>query len=259
MTRARPRPPSGAAPEAGADAAARADRIDRHNRLLHESLRGIGHNMRAPLAVIALAASDLEAMDDQPYVRARAEAIRIEAQRLARIVDQVLVRSRLDAGTLSPEGEPVALAPLARRVADELGIRERVEVLDGAPGLVAFADPAATEQIAWILLDNAARYAAAGPIRAEIAPASGVPQPAIVLSIEDEGPGVPAADRRRIFGRFVRGTTPGGGAGAGLGLSVARGLARSMGGDVTCRPGTVGARFEVRLPAGGREADDAPA
>ena len=237
--------------EAFGQAVGRADRLDRLNRLQREFLRSISHNLRAPLATIELAASDLEEMGDDPFVRTRAEAIRVEERRLARLVNQVLILSRMETGTLSLEGEPVALPALIRRMATELGIRERVEVVDRAPGIVAFTDPAATEQIAWILLDNAARYAADGPIRAEIAATGTAAEPAILLAIEDQGPGVPPADRRRIFQRFVRGTTTGGGEGTGLGLSVARGLARSLGGDVTYRPGVIGARFEVRLPAGG--------
>ncbi len=237
--------------EAFGHAVGRADRLDRLNRLQREFLRSISHNLRAPLATIELAASDLEEMGDDPFVRTRAEAIRVEEQRLARLVNQVLILSRMETGTLSLEGEPVALAALVRRVAKELGIRERVEVVDAAPGIVAFTDPAATEQIAWILLDNAARYAADGPIRAEILAAGTASELEIVLAIEDQGPGVPPAERRRIFQRFVRGSALGGGEGTGLGLSVARGLARSLGGDVTYRPGAIGARFEVRMPAGG--------
>lgn len=229
----------------------RADRLARLNRLQREFLRSISHNMRAPLATIELAASDLEELGDDPFVRTRAVAIRIEEQRLARLVNQVLILSRMETGTLSLEGEPIALAPLVRRVAKELGIEERVEIHDGAPGIVGFTDPAAAEQIAWILLDNAARYAPAGPIRAGITAAGSASEPAIVLAIEDEGPGVPAPERRRIFQRFARGTAPGGADGTGLGLSVARGLARALGGDVTYRPGAIGARFEVRMPAGG--------
>ncbi len=237
--------------EAFGRAMGRADRLDRLNRLQREFLRSISHNLRAPLATIELAASDLVDLGNDPYVTARAEAIRIEEQRLARLVNQVLLLSRMETGTLSLEGEPVALPPLVRRVVTELALTDRVEVIDRAMGTIAFTDPAATEQIAWILLDNAARYAGDGPIRVEILAAGDRADPAIILAVEDEGPGVPQEDRRRIFGRFVRGGAGQAGDGTGLGLSVARGLARSLGGDVTYRSGAAGARFEVRLPAGG--------
>jgi signal transduction histidine kinase len=232
-------------------AVVRADRLDRLNRLQREFLRSISHNLRAPLATIELAASDLEELAPSPFVRERAEAIRLEERRLARLVNQVLLLSRMETGTLLLDGEPVALAPLVRRVADELGILERVEVADRAAGAIAFTDPAATEQIAWILLDNASRYAPSGPIHVEILAGSRDGEPEVLLAVEDEGPGVPADERRRIFGRFVRGTAGATTDGTGLGLSVARGLARTLGGDIGCRAGAIGARFEVRLPGSG--------
>jgi signal transduction histidine kinase len=232
----------------------RAARLEQLATLHRELLLGLGHNLRAPLARIELAADDLAAVTSDPVVTSRVQAIRDDAWRLARLVDQVLLSARLETGDEAGfDEEPVALAPLVRRTAAQLAISDRVAVSDLAPGLVAVANRAATEQIAWILLDNAARYAPSGPIRAEVSVAGSAAEPAILLAIEDEGPGVPPAERRRVFQRFVHGSAPGAGEGAGLGLSIARGLARSLGGDVTYRAGAVGARFEVRLPAGGGE------
>ena len=235
--------------------ARRADRLDRLNRLQREFLRSVSHNLRAPLATIELAASDLLDLEGDPFVRARAEAIRIEGRRLARLVGQVLILSRIESGTLSLDGEPVALAPLARRIADELGLGRDVVVTDDDRGEVAYTDPAATEQIVWILLDNASRYAPGRPIRVDIAVASASGEPQLVLAVEDEGPGVAEGEERRIFRRFMRGSAANGMDGMGLGLSVARGLARALGGDVRYRPGRVGARFELSLPHGGGAAD----
>jgi signal transduction histidine kinase len=237
--------------EAYEGAVVRADRLDRLNRLQREFLRSVSHNLRAPLATIELAASDLVELAPSAFVRERADAIRLEERRLARLVNQVLLLSRMETGTLLLDGEPLALAPLVRRVADELGILDRLEVLDRSAGAVAFTDPAATEQITWILLDNAIRYAPDGPIRAEILAGTRDGESELLLAVEDEGPGVPADERRQIFGRFVRGSAGASTEGTGLGLSVARGLARALGGDVTCRAGAIGARFEVRLPGGG--------
>ncbi len=236
----------------------RASRLDRQATLHRELLHALGHNLRAPLATIEFAAADLEAAEGDPVVGARARAIRSEAWRLARIVDQVMVSTRLDAGALELDEEPIALARLVHRVAGERGILDRVVVNDSAPGVVALASRAAIEQIAWILLDNAARYATSGPIRVDVEPGGQPPVRALVLAVEDEGPGIVRTERRRIFTRFVRGRSTTG-PGTGLGLSVARGLARASGGDITYRPGAIGARFEVRLPAADREpGDDAP-
>ncbi|MEI7745744.1 MAG: HAMP domain-containing sensor histidine kinase, partial [Chloroflexota bacterium] len=238
-------------------AVGRADRLDRLNRLQREFLRSVSHNLRTPLATIELAATDLEEADDT-FVRTRAEAILVEERRLARIVSQVLVLSRIETGTLHFDEDPVALAPVARRVARELGIADHVEVIDHAGGAVAMSDPGATEQIAWILLDNANRYAPGSPIRVTVERSGshagdGIAGSSLVLAVEDEGPGVPQEERRRIFARFVRGSAGSRHGGTGLGLSVARGLARSLGGDVTYRPGAIGARFEIRLPSAGED------
>jgi signal transduction histidine kinase len=77
----------------------------------------------------------------------------------------------------------------------------------------------------------------------------------VLISVEDEGPGVPPADRERIFERFVRGGSRGSLPGTGLGLSLVAETVRSHGGAVWCAPGPggVGARFVVRLPGPGRE------
>lgn len=239
-----------------AAAANRAERLARLNRLQREFLRGVSHNLRAPLATIELAASDLLDGGPDAYVQRRAEAIRVEGRRLARLVSQVLLLSRMESGMLELEGEPVALPRLARRVADELGLADRLAVRNAAAGAVAIADLGAAEQIVWILLDNAARYAPSGPITVEVLPGGTLNgEPAIVLAVQDEGPGVSAEDERRIFRRFSRGSAAEGTEGTGVGLSVARGLARALGGDVVYRRGMGGARFEVTLPSSGPAAD----
>jgi two-component system sensor histidine kinase KdpD len=231
------------------------DRPDRRNRLQREFLRGVAHNLRAPLATIELAASDLLDAHSDPVVRSRAEAILVEERRIARILGQILLVARMDSGALELDGEPVALGPLARRVADELGLASRVTIEEHADGAVAISDEAATEQLLWILLDNAARYAPDGPIRVEIRGAGTAAEPRIVLAVADDGPGVAPGDERRIFRRFARGGSAEGTAGSGVGLSVARGLARALGGDVAYRRTPRGARFEVTMPSSGPAAD----
>ena len=104
----------------------------------------------------------------------------------------------------------------------------------------ARADPGAVARIVRVLLDNALAHGAP-PVRLEIARDAGGHASLVVT---DSGPGVPAHERERIFGRFERagdGVTPG----FGLGLAIARGLARRMGGDVRAEDGS---RFVVTLP-----------
>jgi len=229
--------------------AGRAERLGRVNRVQRLFLRGVSHNLRSPLATVELAAADLEEVED-PFVRARAEAIRSEGMRLARLVDQVLLLSRLDAGSLDVAEDPVSLGPLARRVVREAGMADGTTVTDRAGGAVVFADEAIVEQVLWVLLDNARRYAPDGGVEVEITPASGkgTGREMLTLAVQDLGPGIPAGEKERIFRRFQRGSTAGGQIGTGLGLHLARGLARAMNGDLKLVPSTSGARFEILLP-----------
>jgi signal transduction histidine kinase len=231
-------------------ASGRADRLDRTNRIQRDFLRGVSHNLRSPLATIELAAADLAELPD-PFVAMRAAAIRGQGQRLARLVDQVLMLSRLESGALHVAADPVALAPVARRMARELALDDRVRVIDAPRGAIAVADDPAVEQIIWVLLDNASRYALDSEIRVDVrigAPDAEAPR-RIVLAVEDDGPGIPPRERQAVFRRFTRGSTAGAHTGTGLGLGVARGLARAMQGDLRYAvAASGGARFELSLP-----------
>ncbi len=230
--------------------AGRADRLDRANRIQREFLRGVSHNLRSPLATIVLAAGDLAEHRDT-YVATRGRAIEGQGTRLSRLVDQVLVLSRMDAGSLTVSEDPVALAPLVKRVVREIGLQDRTTITDHGGGAIVFADAGAVELILWVLLDNAARYAPDSPIRVVISRGTfgRAADPGLTMSIEDDGPGIPAAERRSVFSRYVRGSTAHGHAGMGLGLHVARELARAMRGDIDLAQSTgTGAEFRVALP-----------
>jgi signal transduction histidine kinase len=226
-------------------------------------LRGVSHNLQQPLTTIRLVADELAAGDHDPDRTAAAAAtIRSESVSLARLVRQLLTMSRLDAGTMHIELEPIAPAALVRRVWSSFRSTRRLVVDDRAPGVLAIADRTCVEQIVGILLDNALKYAPRGAITARIEPraAGGSPGAAgqvvapadaafVSLTIIDAGPGVPPAEQDRVFDRFARGSTSGGVDGTGLGLDVARGLARATGGGIVYRSGLGGAAFEVALPA----------
>ncbi len=262
------------------EAAGRAARLDRVNQLQRAFLRSISHHLHTPLTTITLAAEDLvESAEGDAFAYVRAVAIRAEAARLRRLVEQVLILSRLEAGTVRLEGDAFSLGPLVGRVWRELGVERALRLDDRTAGMLALADGAATEQILWVLLDNATRYAPEGEIRVTIEPAHrrlgrrrratvGPRSPVLAMArwpggstvlevtVGDEGPGVPKAEQELIFRRFVRGSTAGGRDGMGLGLNIARSLARLMGGDVRYREQERGAGFVLSLPAG--ESDEPP-
>jgi signal transduction histidine kinase/HAMP domain-containing protein len=220
-----------------------------------EFLRGVSHNLQTPLTSIRAFAGQLAEQAPDP----RLDIIVEQADRLSRLVAQLLTVSKLEAGTLQPEIDVFPLGPLVMRVWESLGRGDHAfTVRDDAPGWLAAADRDWVEQIVWALLDNAIKYGGAGPVDVAItfveAPA-GQPvdgeAPALVTTVRDHGPGIAVDQRERVFERFAR-LQPAGGDGTGLGLSVARGLAEGTGGGlevVDAADGAPGGVFALRLPA----------
>jgi signal transduction histidine kinase/HAMP domain-containing protein len=209
-------------------------------------LRGVSHNLQTPLTSIRAHADQLAR--DRPD--RRLEVIEEQADRLSRMVRQLLTVTRLESGALKPRVEVVNLAARTRRAWEALGFDDvPFELDDGAHGWLAIADADQLDQVVWALLDNAVKYGRRTPVEAVI-----VPDPdgnRLRLTIADHGVGVADEDRERLFGRFVRGneTTPD--EGSGLGLFVSRELCRAMDGDLVLEPadGSRGAAFSVYLPA----------
>ena len=215
------------------------DALDRLERALDAQRRFAGdaaHALRTPLAVLA---ARIDSLGDQPGLA----PLREDADRLARLVGQMLTLSRLDGIPLDVSarfdlralaaGVVAALAPLAGRHGVDLA-------LGGADGPVfARGDAASVELAIQNLVHNAIEHA---PADSEVE--VDVTSPA-TLRVLDRGPGVPAAERAAIFERFHT-TRPGG---AGLGLAIVAGVAASHGGSawVEARPGG-GAVFVLRLP-----------
>jgi signal transduction histidine kinase len=210
------------------------------------------HELRTPVAslqvMLDLLIADLDA-DPIALGDARQQARRADEQaaRLSQLAGELLDVSRIDAG-LELRAEPVALGEVVRSVVAELEVRlaeegRSVAVAEGEDRW-ALGDPGSVAQILRILLDNALRHTdAPGGVRAALA--SRGDQAGI--AVEDEGAGVAAEDRERIFDRFERGrqAEPGG---VGLGLAIARELARQMGGDLVLEEAGAGARFVLWLP-----------
>ena len=240
-----------------ASATRRAERLGRINRLQQDFLQAIGHNLRSPLTRILMASDDLRRYPEpSAMTRTWAESIHADADRLSRLVGQLLTLSRLDAGAYEPIAEPLDMASLARRAWDALATGRPFTIVDGSSGALAVGDQSAVEQVLWILLDNAVTHAPAGPVRVIIEaraaehPGRDTTGTELVVRVADEGPGVALADRSRIFGRFERGSSAGTSEGTGLGLYVARALLRAMGGRVWLETGDgPGATFAFALPA----------
>lgn len=226
-------------------------------------LSSVSHDLRTPLAVIVgasetLASEDISRQDG--VVRDLARSIGGEAERLARLVTNLLSLTRLESGTLDLKHELIPLdeilAPVLARVearnGGELPFHVALEIPIDLP--LVRGDPVLLEQLFENLLDNARRYAPGEVgLRAEPLAQGKIVHPALLIDISDRGPGVPAGRRATLFEPLARADA--GNGGLGLGLSICRGIARAHGGDLTWenREGG-GTIFRVRLPGAAVEA-----
>jgi signal transduction histidine kinase len=213
------------------------------------------HELRTPLTslegMLELLDEDLhDASPDLQDARSLLERARAQSHRLARLAADLLDLSRIDA-QVTLRSEPVELGELSRAVVAEfeLGSAEQgvTPILDDASGPVwATGDPGSVARILRILLENAMRVSPRGAeIRIELRNGG-----AAVLSVCDQGPGVPLQERELIFERFQRGRDTRGQAGFGLGLAIGRELAERMGGELVLEEqASSGAKFTLRLPA----------
>jgi two-component system sensor histidine kinase KdpD len=216
-------------------------------------LRAVSHDLRTPLASIKASASGLRQPDAAYTDDDRAEllaAIEDESDRLDRLVANLLEASRLEAGAATPHKEPQDLRELVRAVLTRLQ-----PMLADRPLRLSFPDElplvpcnyAQIDHVLTNLLENAARHTPPGtPIQLTLA----LESDAVRVQVADAGPGIPSADRERIFLPFERGQTRVGG--SGLGLAIARGLVEAHGGRlwVDEAPGG-GAAFNFTLPVSG--------
>jgi signal transduction histidine kinase len=206
------------------------------------------HELRSPIASIREQAEVGLAHPDRVEIETMAASVHADALRLQALVDDLLLLARADEQTLELRSRPVDLDDLvfdeARHAGSEhSGPRVGVSAVSAAR---VMGDEASLRRVVRNLLDNATR-SAASRVEVSLAPADGVAR----LRIDDDGPGIPPADRERVFERFVRldearGRDRGG---VGLGLAIVAELVREHGGRVVAGAAPLGgARFEVTLP-----------
>jgi two-component system sensor histidine kinase KdpD len=234
--------------------AADAEVARRGDELKSALLDSASHDLRTPLATIRAAAGTIAdpavALADDER-RAIARDIDAEAERLSRLVGDLLDMSRIQGGVLVPDIEIIPLESIVRPAVERLGHAAGQVSIELPEDLSEVrVDAALLDRIVANLLDNAVKFAGpAGAIRVRAAPAL---DGRIDLVVEDAGPGVPERDLARIFDRFARlgPGTASGRRGVGLGLSVVRGLTLAMGGEVTATASTLGGlAVTVRLNA----------
>jgi len=212
----------------------------------------VSHELRTPVALIKGYASTLRRDDakwDKHTISDSLAVIEEEADRLSKMVDDLLDASRLQAGGLSLNRADVSLAALASRVTERFaGQSPKHKLVTDFPKNfpVIVADETRLEQVLSNLVSNALKYAPKGEIKI-----SGTARPEqVVVCVSDEGPGIDARDLPHIFDRFYRSTnavkqTKG----AGLGLYLARAIVEAHGGRIWADPKPdSGARICFSLP-----------
>jgi len=236
--------------EAAARAAAEleAEALRRSDSLKTALLHAVSHDLRSPLTAIVAAASglsnpqvQLDAVDHDELVA----TIRIEADRLNRLVGNLLDLSRLRSGAAAPRPELWPIDDLVARSIDQLGERgDRVEVTLDADVPPVQVDAVQIERVLVNLLDNALKFSPPGsPVRLHV----DAHDSEVLVHVLDAGPGV--GDTEAIFEPFH---SAGEGHGAGLGLAIARGFAEANGARVWAEGDRRG-HFVLALPIGTRE------
>ncbi len=224
-------------------------RLARLDSARREFIANASHELRTPIASLGGFLELLE--DDEPDEESRREFLRTmrgQVERLEKLTADLLDLSRIDADALALRSERLDLIEIAGEAAEEFAaVASRAgasivvgEAAGGKP--LVRADHTRTLQIMRILIDNAIKHTSTGTtitITTHTSPET------TSISVADDGPGIAAADRERIFDRFHT-ADPGGG--SGLGLAISRELARLMGGDLIVQPDTKAATFTLTLP-----------
>ena len=244
------------------------DRAEGEARILAEAdrvrtalLAAVGHDLRTPLAAAKASVSSLLSRDvelEEPDRRELLAAADESLDRLTALVGNLLDLSRLQAGAMPVRSEPVSLGEVVATALDAMGPAGRcvqVELPDDLPPVTG--DAGLLERVVVNLADNALRHSPAGrpPTLAGTARADRVE-----LSVTDHGPGIPEADRDRVFRPFQRLGDTDNTQGVGLGLALCRGLVEAMGGRIEPRE-TPGGGLTMRVllpPASPRTGPDRP-
>ncbi|MBM7813712.1 sensor histidine kinase [Saccharothrix algeriensis] len=223
------------------------DRLQHAHRRQERFVADASHELRSPLASLRTGLEVALAHPGRADWPAVAHRSLLDVQRLQRITADLLQLAVDPAGAAAPSGL-VDLADVAReQVAERAAARGGPTIRSDVDGPAAVAgEPVQLERMLRNLLDNAVRHARSS-VTVRVARSAGE----VVLEVLDDGPGIPAADRERVFDRFVRldDARARDTGGSGLGLTLARDIAVRHGGSLRVADGAQGARLVARLPS----------
>ncbi|ASW57448.1 two-component sensor histidine kinase [Plantactinospora sp. KBS50] len=230
-------------------------RLEEMSRLQRRFTSDVSHELRTPLTTVRMAADLIFAERDEfdPAVARSAELLQAELDRFESLLTDLLEISRFDAGFAMLDVEPTDLAPIVRRVVDQLaGLAERVGVpvrltLPDAP-VIAEVDPRRVERVLRNLVGNAVEHGEGRPVDVVL----GADDTAVAVTVRDRGVGLKPGEEKLVFNRFWRADPSRARqtGGTGLGLSISLEDARLHGGwlEAWGAPGQ-GAQFRFTLPA----------
>jgi signal transduction histidine kinase len=226
--------------------------LEAADRQRRELIANVSHELRTPITALQAVLENIVdgLADPDPATMRTALA---QTERLSALVTELLDLSRLEAGVAPLSLDRVAVFPFLHTAVDvaTVGRSITVHVDVQPPDLEIEADAARLHQVVANLLDNAVRHSPPGGqvlVRAR----SPLPEGGLRLEVDDEGAGIPLAERQRVFDRFSRGSTPGTArdGGTGLGLAIARWAVELHGGTIAVADADGrGCRIQVSLPA----------
>ncbi|MBH0779914.1 HAMP domain-containing sensor histidine kinase [Nocardia bovistercoris] len=218
------------------------------DRQRRDLIANVSHELRTPITALNAVLENLVDGVSEPDPQTLRTAL-AQTERLGLLVSELLDLSSIEAGAIPLDRENIALTPLLAEVTAEaevttaaLGRGVRFSTSVHPSDLCVHADRARLHQVLINLLDNACRH---GPANGEVRVAAFPEHGRVVIEVEDQGPGIPRAERARVFDRFTRGGRTDGG-GTGLGLAIARWIVELHGGTIAVAD--PGSRIRLALP-----------
>ncbi|MER7759409.1 ATP-binding protein [Streptomyces sp. NPDC097619] len=235
--------------------------VDRHRK---ELVANVSHELRTPIAALRAVLENVVDGVSEPDPETMRTMLK-QTERLGGLVETLLDLSRVDNGVVPLRTRTFEVWPYLSGVLKEAGLaaarRPGLSSGSGAhtrkdvhlhldvfpPGLTAHADAERLHQVVANLVDNAIRHSPQHG-RVTVRARRGEAQGSLALEVLDEGPGIPEAERHRVFERFNRGSAAGGDGGTGLGLAIARWAVGLHGGEIRVAESARGCLIRVTLP-----------